>query len=140
MRTHEELETLLKQEQAAYDGYCRQLEKEMMDDESFATLDALRRDCRKHISEIQSEMAKLTSHSASFLTKLLNYHRNTMFQKFCRDVYPDFKPEESSGYLSGKFGQFQYRFIAFLSELDQSRLEKLEDAISQTMETSHHGH
>lgn len=102
MRTHEELETLLKQE--------------------------------------QSEMAKLTSHSPSFLAKLLNYHQNTMFQKFCRDIYPDFKPEESCGYLSGKFGQFQYRFIAFLAELDQSRLEKLENAISQNTETTQHGH
>lgn len=102
MRTHEELETLLKQEQAA--------------------------------------VANPASHHASFLSKQLNYHRNTMFQKFCRDIYPDFKQEESRGYLSGKFGQFQYRFIAFLAELDQSRLEKLENAISQNTETTQHGH
>ncbi len=102
MRTHEELETLLKQE--------------------------------------QSEVTTPASHHASFLSKLLNYHLNTMFQKFCRDVYPDFQPEKSRGYLSGKFGQFQYRFIAFLAELDQSRLEKLENAISQNTETTQHGH
>ena len=63
------------------------------------------------------------------LKNLLQYHRDTTFEQFCRDIFPDFNAAESRGYLSGKFGQFQNRFISFLAELDEGHLEYFSDAI-----------
>lgn len=63
------------------------------------------------------------------LKNLPRYHRDAAFEQFCGEVFPDFNAKDSRGYLSGKFGQFQYRFIGFLSELDEAHLEYLANAI-----------
>lgn len=63
------------------------------------------------------------------LKNLLCYYRDTTFEQFCREIFPDFNNKESRGYLSGKFGQFQNRFIRFLAELDEAHLEYFSDAV-----------
>lgn len=63
------------------------------------------------------------------LKNLLQYHRDVQFKQFCSEIFPDFRLSESYGYLSGKFSLFQYRFMQFLSELDEAHLENFSDAI-----------
>ena len=63
------------------------------------------------------------------LKNLLQYHREVQFKQFCSEIFPDFRLSESYGYLSGKFSLFQYRFMQFLSELDEAHLENFSDAI-----------
>lgn len=69
--------------------------------------------------------------SKQTLKALLRLHLNITFEKFCKEIFPDFSATESRGYLSGKFGQFQYRFILFLAELDETHQEYLADAITK---------
>ena len=71
---------------------------------------------------------ELTMHKQT-LKNLLQYHRNVQFKQFCSEIFPDFRLSESYGYLSGKFSLFQYRFMQFLSELDEAHLENFSDAI-----------
>lgn len=59
------------------------------------------------------------------LKNLVEYHRDATFEQFCQDIFPDFDPVESSGYLHGKFELFQNRFMLFLSELDEVHFDNV---------------
>ena len=59
------------------------------------------------------------------LKNLVEYHRDATFEQFCQEIFPDFDPVESSGYLHEKFELFQNRFMLFLSELDELHFDKV---------------
>ena len=65
------------------------------------------------------------------LKNLFEYHRDTTFEQFCREIFSDFDPVESCGYLHEKFELFQNRFMLFLSELDDVHFENVALAVTR---------
>lgn len=65
------------------------------------------------------------------LKNLRDFLTNTTFSQFCEIVYPDFKQDESTGYLKSKYSLFQQNFGFFLSELNEKRLGRFASAIPE---------
>ena len=63
------------------------------------------------------------------LKNLRDFLNHTTFEQFCEIVYPDFRHDESAGYLKSKFLLFQHNLGLYLSELDEKRFECLAAAI-----------
>mgnify|MGYP006922311157 FL=1 len=74
------------------------------------------------LNNAKNKMKREISRYKQTLKNLRDFLTNTTFSQFCKIVYPDFKQDESTGYLKSKYSLFQQNFGFFLSELDEKRL------------------
>lgn len=83
------------------------------------------------LNNAKNKMKREISMYKQTLKNLRDFLTNTTFSQFCEIVYPDFKQDESTGYLKSKYSLFQQNFGFFLSELDEKRLGRFASAIPE---------